>query len=195
MKPQRRKLSLPTIEKTEAKLPTFKWNLHTIANVSAVVLFLGSVIPSYRTFQKDRAESTAKIAELDSQVTELAKRAEELAKERQVARETASEPKKEGQTKSASNGLDSTWTSVLWKLATLTQEGIVIQQIEFQNSGEQGPARKVLIDGSAESLEVLRVWLEKLSQRLPNSAFVMDRQSRTADNDYPIIFKVTASIL
>jgi hypothetical protein len=166
-----------------------------------IVVTSATMVRSYFHFKKTSRLIAEETQRLDQQILEFTE---------SKAREAANRPREVADVKPAapppSDGLDGTWTSLMWKIATGADVGIALEKLGLNEIGSKPPsnggtpppqetaglAREVVLEGEARSLRDVTSWLEELTRRIPGFAFVIEHQDASKNPDFPVGFKVIA---
>ena len=192
-------------EQPRFALPKIHIGGHAWVSVAVILLFLILTISEQGRFRKQMTGFDGKKAEAVAEIDQLAREAGRVAEEERamkmaIAQETlelrsTSEQQEPGRDP-VSSGIDGSWTSVIWKLATFARD-IIVQRIDLTNkekSEDVFAEKSILIEGQAGSLGALTNWIELLTRNLPQSSFVMEQQSNSDDKHFPVAFKITGRI-
>lgn len=185
--------------KTAKASANVKLGFHAYLSIAIFVICLTGIGVTYTSFRGDIKQSRAALqqardelrgvmAQSDAISAEMAK----LKAERAAAREAA------GKTDQADQKLEDNWTSFLWKLASFTNSGVLIATVQLtrpQVPGSPQLGRSVVLIGRAKSLLVIRDWIERLTQAIPDYDFALDSQEQTDNKNYPISFRLSAKLL
>ena len=164
--------------------------------VGLTTVLLSVVVIQYRNHKRNLEAVTAKLQEISDQqqmaLNELGAKTEAYQKRIREAKTVKPAIEVLPEIKAVvSVNLDKTWSSVLWKLSTMTIDPVVIQRMDMSRAGDSD--RKVDITGQAESLAEFKEWLETLNKYLPGSDFIVENQA-VSEKGKEIRFKLTARI-
>ncbi len=90
------------------------------------------------------------------------------------------------------SGIDTSWVSVLWKFSALSNDKIVITEMELSRLGGE---RAIKIRGKATTFSSLKMWMQILIEHIPGAQFVIENQRFAADSSLPFEFEVFTKIL
>lgn len=88
------------------------------------------------------------------------------------------------------------WTDFLWKLSHSMSAEVVIKKLELGGGSvpsKTADLKKVSIEGEAQSVITVKIWLNQLVVGLPQYSVTIDHQEVKEGSDFPVQFKVTMS--